>query len=63
MAENMGEEKAEEMIKATKTVNFFREKHNIPPIKIDAEKAQEAQDYLIDYIINLPKSDGGRRRL
>lgn len=45
------------MIKATKTVNFFREKHNIPPIKIDAEKAQEAQDYLIDYIINLPKDD------
>jgi uncharacterized protein YkwD len=42
LTENLGEEVAKEMVKATESVNYFREQHNIPPIKIDATKAQEA---------------------
>lgn len=37
LAENLGEEAAEEMVEATKSINFFRERHEIPPLKIDAE--------------------------
>jgi hypothetical protein len=36
LADNLGEEVAEEVVKATESINYFREKHEIPPIKIDA---------------------------
>jgi len=49
------------MVKATQTVNYFREAHGIPALKIDAEKAQEAQDFLVELVIN--KNKKGRRRL
>jgi len=61
LTETLGEEAATEMVKATKSVNYIREKLNIPPLKIDAEKAQAAQDYLVDFIINENKPK--RRRL
>lgn len=48
------------MVKATKSVNYIRDKLKIPPIKIDAEKAQAAQDFLIEHVIG--KSKGGTRR-
>lgn len=39
LTESLGEEVAKEMVRATKSVNYYREKHNIPPIKIDTVKA------------------------
>lgn len=51
------------MVKATKSVNYFRERHGIPAIKIDAQKAQAAHQYLTRFIMNRFRNRGGRRRL
>lgn len=55
LTEELGEEVAKETVKATKEVNSFRRRHNIPPIKIDVESTKKAQDYLQNYILGLSK--------
>jgi len=46
----LGEDVAKEAVAATSKVNSFRERHNIPPIKVDVETTQKAQDYLLTWI-------------
>ena len=50
------------MVKATKTVNYIREKRGLPPVKVDAEKSTEAQAFTEEYVANLNKKKGGTRR-
>lgn len=42
LSDSLGEETAKEIVKAVDAANYFRKKHNIPELKIDAEKAQKA---------------------